>query len=280
MKQRNRFLMQLMFFFAQNPFVNNFISGEIHQGESKRLCTPGLNCYSCPAAAFSCPIGAAQIFFGGARHSICLYITGFLLTIGILFGRFICGFVCPMGLLQDLFYRIPFPKLKLRFTYLRYLKYVVLLLFVIVLPMTIVSDLTGIGLPWFCAYICPSGTIFGAIPLLAANPFLRQMIGVQFFIKLGVAVGVVVLSVFILRFFCRILCPLGAIYALLNKVALLHMRCDKGRCVSCKVCCTACHIKLEPSLKPNDPECFRCGKCINACPQKALMVKFGAKKNI
>jgi len=241
------------------------------------LCSPGLNCYSCPAAAVSCPIGAAQMFFAGVRHNVSLYVTGFLLTVGVLFGRFICGFVCPMGLLQDLTYRIKTPKLKLRLRFLKYVKYVILAVFVIILPIVFTNEWTLQGDPWFCKYICPSGTIFGAIPLMAANEFLRDMIGGLFIWKVALAGVIVVTSVFVLRIFCRILCPLGAIYAVLNKVALLHMRLDKSKCNSCKICNEACHIKIEPEKKPNDPECFRCGKCVNACPGKALSYKFGGQ---
>jgi len=270
MKQRSRLLAQFAFFLLQNPFLKNFVSGTIYQGELKRICTPGLNCYSCPAAAMSCPIGAAQLFFGGVRHSISLYVTGFLLTVGVVFGRLICGFVCPMGLLQDLLYRIKTPKLILRLRFLKYVKYVVLALFVIILPATVINELSGLGHPWFCAYICPSGTIFAAVPLLAANNFLRDLIGAQFILKMTIAIGVVVLSVFILRIFCRVLCPLGAIYALLNRIAIIHMRCDADKCTTCGLCAKACHIKIDPALKPNSPECFRCGKCINSCKTKAL----------
>jgi len=261
---------QFGFFLLQNPFLHNFFRGEIYQGGLKRFCTPGLNCYSCPAAAVSCPIGATQLFFAGVRHSISLYVTGFLLSIGVVFGRFICGFVCPMGLLQDLLYRMKTPKLIVKLRFLRYVKYVVLGLFVIILPMIIRHELSGLGHPWFCAYICPSGTLFGAVPLIAVNDFLRQFLGWQFVLKISIGVGVVVLSVFILRIFCRVLCPLGAIYALLNKIAIVHMQCDYSKCTSCRLCSKACHIKIEPMHEPNDPECFRCGKCVTACKDRAL----------
>jgi len=274
---KRRLLAQFGFFLLQNPFLSNFISGQIYQGDLKRLCTPGLNCYSCPAAAVSCPIGAAQLFFAGAKHSISLYVTGFLLTIGVVFGRFICGFVCPMGLVQDLLYKIKSPKLILRLRFLRYIKYIILALFVIILPIVIRHEISGLGQPWFCAYICPSGTILGAVPLMIANDFLRQLIGLQFFIKISIATGVVVLSVFVLRIFCRVLCPLGAIYAMLNKVAILHMKCDKSKCTTCGVCSKACHVKIEPMKEPNAPECFRCGKCVNACSKKAL--SYGVKRS-
>jgi len=229
-----------------------------------------LNCYSCPAAALSCPIGATQLFLAGVRQSISLYVTGFLLTIGVVFGRFICGYVCPMGLVQDLIYRIKAPKLILRLRFLRYVKYAVLVLFVVVLPLVIRHELSGLGQPWFCMIICPSGMLFGAIPLLSVNEFLRQFTGGLFVLKLCIAAGLLLTSAFVFRFFCRVLCPLGAIYALMNKVALLHMRCDKEKCTSCGKCAIACHIKIEPDLKPNSPECVRCGKCVNACSQSAL----------
>ena len=274
---KRRLLIQFGFFLLQNPFLKNFFTGEIYQGELKRICTPGLNCYSCPAAAVSCPIGATQLFFAGAKHSLSLYVTGFLLTIGVIFGRFICGFLCPMGLLQDLLYKIKTPKLILALRYLRYVKYVMLVLFVIILPMVIRHELSGLGQPWFCAYVCPTGTIFGAVPLLAANNFLRELIGMQFFIKISIAIVVVVLSVFILRIFCRVLCPLGAIYGMFNKIAVLHMKCDKSKCTSCRACSKACHIKIEPMVQPNTPECFRCGKCVGVCSKKAL--SYGVKRD-
>jgi len=267
---KNRLLIQFGFFILQNPFLKNFITGEIYQGSLKRICTPGLNCYSCPAAAVSCPMGAAQLFFAGVRHSISLYVAGFLLSVGVIFGKFICGFVCPMGLLQDLLYRIKTPKLILRLRFVRYVKYVVLALFVVILPMAVRHQLSGLGQPWFCSYICPSGTIFGAAPLIAANGFLRQLLGWRFVLKISIAIGVVVGSVFVLRIFCRVLCPLGAIYSLLNKVAVFHMRCDKNLCISCNKCSKACHLKIEPAKQPNSPECFRCGKCVKACEKKAL----------
>jgi len=226
----------------------------------------------------SCPIGSSQLFLAGGRQNISFYVTGFLLVIGAVFGRFICGYVCPVGLLQDLTYRIKTPKIKLRLRFLRYVKYAVLAVFVVILPLSIRHEVSGLGQPWFCMIICPSGTLFGAIPLLAVNDFLRQFADVQFIIKFSLAVCLVVTSLFVFRFFCRVLCPLGAIYSLMNKIALLHMQCDKGKCVSCGRCNDACHIIIEPAKKPNSPECVRCGKCINACSAKALSYTIRRKK--
>jgi polyferredoxin len=265
-----RLLIQLCFFLLQNPLLGNFFKGKIYRGELKQICTPGLNCYSCPAAVTSCPLGAMQLFLGGVKYSIGLFITGFLLSIGVVFGRFICGYVCPFGLFQDLLYKIKSPKLKLRLNYARYVKYIVLVLFVIILPYTIRHELSGLGNPWFCQYICPSGTIFGAAPLLAAQEFLRSMLGWQFVLKAAIAIAVIIGSVFIFRIFCRVLCPLGAIYALFNRFAVFRMYCDKEKCTSCGNCRKACHIQLDPAKQPNSPECVRCRECVGSCKTRAL----------
>ena len=265
-----RFISQICFFILQNPLLGNFLKGEIYQGGFKRICAPGLNCYSCPAAAASCPIGALQLFFAGARHSISLFVTGFLLATGVLFGRLICGYVCPMGLIQDLLYKIKTPKLKVRLLMARYLKYAALVVLVLFLPYYIRHELSELGMPWFCAYFCPSGMIFGAVPLMAVNESLRNMAGMLFVWKSALTACLLLISIPVYRFFCRVLCPLGAIYALLNPIALIKMKCDKEKCTSCGDCANTCNLKLKPSLKPNSPECIRCGDCKNACKEKAI----------
>lgn len=268
-----RLLAQIVFFLLQNPLLKNFADGAIYQGGLKRMCAPGLNCYSCPAAVASCPIGAMQMFLAGAKHSISLFVTGFLLCTGVLFGRFVCGYVCPMGLLQDLVYKTKTPKLKLRLRYVRYVKYIVLALFVIALPLFVRNDLSGLGSPWFCQYICPSGTIFAAFPLLAANDFLRELTGAQFYYKAAIAAALIIAALFAYRLFCRTLCPLGAIYALFNRFAVFRMHCDKDKCVACGECAKSCDIMLDPAKQPNSPECVRCGNCVKACGAKALGYK-------
>jgi polyferredoxin len=270
MKQGKRLLTQFGFFLLQNPFLKNFAAGKIYNGKIKLLCSPGLNCYSCPAAALSCPIGAVQFFLSGVKSSISLYITGFLMIIGVMFGRFICAYVCPMGLLQDILYRIKTPKLVMRLRFLRYIKYIVLAVFVVLLPVLVVDELVELGQPWFCKYICPSGTIFGAVPLLAVNGFLHRLISAQFILKAAIAAGIVLGAIFIYRVFCRVLCPLGAIYALFNKISILHIYCDRKKCLSCGKCSGECQLMITPVSQPNDFECVRCGKCVNACQSKAL----------
>lgn len=269
-KLPKRLFAQIAFFVAQNPLLSRFVTGQIYTGELKNFCTPGLNCYSCPAAVYSCPIGSLQLFLSGVKHNLSLFVTGFLVSVGALLGRFICGYVCPMGLLQDLIYRIKTPKLRVRLKYLSYVKYVVLVVFVIILPFGMRHFLVETGLPWFCKYICPSGTIFGAIPLLSNNEMLRLQTGILTMLKSLIAGGVVIASLFISRFFCRVLCPLGAIYGLFNRISFFRINFHEDKCTNCGQCGKACQLCLEPVKQPNSHDCVRCGGCVRACHTKAL----------
>lgn len=271
-----RLFMQIGFFIIQNPFLQNFPRGSIHEGRTKGICAPGLNCYSCPAAAFSCPIGILQNFFRGAVSSSIFFVTGFLVLVGAIFGRFVCGFACPMGLLQDLIYKLPTRKLVVRLKFLSYLKYAVLVLFVIVLPFSVRGG-AAFGDPWFCAYICPSGTVFGAWPLVLANDFLRGTLGFLFNFKTAVALGLLTAALFINRFFCRVLCPLGAIYSLFNRISFFRINFNPSKCTACAKCNKACQLKLKPIIETTHPDCIRCGDCVRACEEKAMT--YGTIKN-
>lgn len=236
---------------------------------------PGLNCYSCPAASGACPIGSFQAVVGSSKYKFSYYITGFLILLGVLLGRFICGFLCPFGWLQDLLHKIPTKKLSTKkLKPLTYIKYAVLLFAVVLLPVLIVNDL-GMGDPYFCKYICPQGVLEGALPLSAVNEGIRSALGKLFSWKLVVLISVAVLSVLFYRPFCKWLCPLGAFYALFNKVSLFGMKVDEHKCVSCGKCAKVCKMDVDVTKTPNSTECIRCGKCISACPTEAVSFQYG-----
>ena len=250
----------------QNAHFKGFFTGKIYDGAGKNVCVPGLNCYSCPGAVGSCPIGSLQNFLTGMRLRVPYYVVGLLLFFGALLGRVICGFLCPFGLLQELLHLIPVPK-KLR-TFkgdriLRYLKYVILVVFVIVLPIAV--KLT----PFFCKYICPSGTVSGIL-LALSDRAVASKLGRIFTWKLSLLVLCVLGSTVIFRPFCKYICPLGAIYGCFNKFALVRMECDHAKCISCGKCKAACKMCVDPVETPNSAECIRCGDCIKACPVQAL----------
>lgn len=263
-----RKLIQAAAFGYSNMHLFNFGNGKIYTGKWKQFCNPGLNCYSCPAAGFACPIGALQAVSGSMNFDFSFYVVGVLLFFGVLLGRAVCGWLCPFGLMQELMHKIPSRKLKLKKCFL-YLKYGVLVIFVLVLPVAAVNYM-GMGKPAFCEFICPAGTLQGGIPLLSAHAELRQTIGPLFFLKMAILILTVIGCILIYRFFCRTLCPLGAIYGLMNKVSIYHLEVDAHKCVNCGKCQAVCKMEVDPVQKPDSMECIRCGECANACPKSAI----------
>ncbi len=256
---------------VQNANIKGFAEGTIFKGGTKHVCVPGLNCYSCPGALGSCPIGSLQAVLGSWKYKVSLYVFGLLLLFGMTMGRWICGWLCPFGLLQELIYKLKTKKIKTlkAFSWLKYIKYIILIVMVILLPALIVNP-GGIGDPWFCKYICPAGTLTGALPLMAANESLRQAAGGLFVWKLSLASAVLIASLFIYRFFCKVLCPLGAFYGLLNRIALYRLHFEKSVCIRCGACRRICKMEVDPVKKPNSTECIRCGDCVKTCPTQAL----------
>ena len=276
--KRHRF--QILWAFLTNSYLVGFAKGKIYDGKLKNLCVPGLNCYSCPGALGSCPIGAMQAVIGSWNFRMALYVAGFLVFVGALMGRFVCGWLCPFGLIQDLLHKIPFVKKIGTFRgdrLLRKLKYVIFLVFVILLPMFVV-DMLGQGAPYFCKLICPAGTLEGGIPLVLLNSAMRTAVGWLYAWKNVLLVVIVLLSVAIYRPFCKYICPLGAVYSVFNPIAVFRYRVDKEACVHCGACAKACKMQVDPSETPNHPECIRCGSCKKVCPTGAIYSGINCRK--
>lgn len=271
MDKKRRLIIQSLAALLQNANFKGFFSGKLYTGKSKGVCVPGLNCYSCPGALGACPMGTLQNSLSSMKFKVPYYAVGMLLFFGALFGRLICGFLCPFGLLQDLLFKIPFIKKIKTFKadkYLRKLKYVVLIVLVIVLPIFV--KLT----PFFCKYLCPSGTLAGLL-LSFKNSTLCKAFGSLFAWKVCLLSLILIFSVIISRPFCKYLCPLGAIYGPLNRISLFHMECDSSKCISCGKCSALCDMGVDPSKTPNSTECIRCLQCVHECPTKALSMKKG-----
>ena len=145
---------------------------------------------------------------------------------------------------------------------------------IVLLPVLVTNQL-GMGDPFFCKYLCPQGVLEGAIPLSLANAGIRAALGSLFTWKFIVLLTVIVLSIVFYRPFCKWLCPLGAFYALLNKVSLFQMQVDQSKCVSCGKCAKVCKMDVDVTKSPNHTECIRCGMCIRACPTDAVSFRYG-----
>ena len=217
---RKRFAVQSVSALLHNANIKGFFTGRIYSGVSKGVCVPGLNCYSCPGAVGACPIGSLQSFLASRPVKLPYYVLGMLIFFGALLGRAVCGFICPMGWLQELTGLVPVKK-RNRFRLdrpLRALKYVILALLV-VLPLFFALT------PFFCKYLCPAGTLAGVM-LAISDAAVRPLFGGLFAWKAAVLVAVITACLFIWRPFCKYLCPLGAIYGLFNRVALYRGEVD------------------------------------------------------
>ena len=270
-----RRLVQLYAALLYNATLKGFIDGHIYTGNLKATCVPGFNCYSCPGAVASCPLGSLQNALNAAGHTAPWYVLGILALFGAILGRTICGWICPLGLIQELLHKIPTPKIrKSHITRkLSYLKYVFLAVFVIAIPL-IYGVGKGIILPGFCKYICPAGTFEGAVGLLQnpVNATSFYQLGAVFTNKWVIMLVIGLACIFCYRTFCRFICPLGAIYGFFNRFALTGVKVNPERCNGCGLCVMKCQMDIK---HVGDHECISCGKCINTCAQGAISLKCG-----
>ncbi|MFA6890714.1 MAG: 4Fe-4S binding protein [Sphaerochaetaceae bacterium] len=265
-----RTVIQIFWAALSNGYLAGFRHGRLYDGALKSFCMPGLNCYSCPGALGACPLGSLQSSL--ATKSGVVYVVGWLFLFGALMGRLVCGWLCPFGLVQEALHKIPLGRKWKRLPgdrILVWLKYVLLALFVILLPLFAV-DAFGLGTTWFCKYVCPQGTLEAGVPLALVDSALRSSLGFLYRWKVTILIVVIVFSVFVYRPFCRYVCPLGAVYGFFNKVSLYRFEVDETRCVHCDACRKACPMDLSVWKDPNQMLCIRCGKCKSACPTGAI----------
>lgn len=265
--------MQLYFGLLLNANLKGYITGaNIFQGDSKIICAPGMNCYSCPGAVGACPLGSLQGSFHAGKSTV-FYVFGILMLYGLMLGRMICGWICPFGFIQDLLHKIKTPKVKKGpvTRALSYLKYVLLVFFVVVVP--VMYAFRNTPLPAFCKYICPAGTLEGGMlqlsHKLAGNMYmssLKYLFTWKFMLMVSMMVG----CIFIFRLFCRFICPLGALYGLFNRISIFGVKVENAKCTDCGLCVRHCKVDIK---KVGDQECISCGDCVDVCPTKAIVWK-------
>mgnify|MGYP000011625817 CR=1 FL=1 len=248
----------------QNGYFVSLIRPGIYQGVLKGCPTPSLNCYSCPFAYFSCPLGLLQHWM--VIRSFPFYILGFFAVIGSIAGRIQCGWLCPFGLLQELLYKIKSVKIKLPRGFL-YLKYPILIL-------TLGFSFYAFE-PFFCQFICPQGTLQAGIPHVLLFREYRSLAGILYYWKLFLLLLFLSLSIFIKRPFCRAVCPLGLIYGILNRISLVKYRVDMNLCVKCNLCQDVCPMDIRIYEDPQSAECIRCDRCRKVCPRGAIKREVG-----
>ena len=274
-----RKLVQFIAAVLTNSYLLFPVTKNIYQGPLKIICSPGLNCYSCPASTTYCPIGAIQQLLLSVRFSFDTgayyfgsYVVGSIGLIATASGRITCGWLCPFGLIQELLYKIPFGKKREVFPWLRYVKYVMFFGFVILFPLLLTND-WGMGKPWFCKYVCPAGTLEAGLPMLILQPDLRATLGYLFYNKLFWMLVFIMWSVNTSRPFCKTTCPLGAFYGMFNKVSLVKLDLEQSKCTDCGACAKVCPMGIQFNKAVGSPECIMCMRCMReACQFGAIQL--------
>ncbi|MBF0546859.1 MAG: 4Fe-4S binding protein [Candidatus Riflebacteria bacterium] len=284
---KNRNIIQLIFSILINGNLKGFFNGSIFKGFSKRICIPVLNCYSCPGALFSCPLGAVQNVlangfsevsagaslkerFSAIASGIPFFVIGILTFFGSLMGRATCGWACPFGYFQDLLNKFPGPKLSAP-KILRWGKFLALILLVVLFPL-LITDAEKMGQPGFCKYLCPAGTLEGGalLPLYSINKSLRDQLGKLFVWKFSILVFFLIAMVVFKRPFCSWGCPIGAFLGMFNRISLLKLEINKTACINCNACNKVCPTGLNVIDEIDSSDCIKCLECRRICPVKAV----------
>ncbi|MHC4395680.1 MAG: 4Fe-4S binding protein [Planctomycetota bacterium] len=222
------------------------------------MCSPVFHCYSCPLATFACPIGVLANF--SALHLFPFITIGLLILVGAFLGSLLCGWACPFGFLQDLLAKIPTPKFDLP-KWTGHFRYVMLLVTVLAVPYFFGEDH-----PLFICSICPAGALEAAVPNVVKLTAAGQTIVWPSAAKIIITVLIVAAMFFKRRPWCRLFCPLGAIFGLFNRISAFFLRFDTDKCNDCRQCHKLCEYGIEPDETPNDSRCIRCLECTNCAP--------------
>jgi len=264
--QFRRLLSQILIFFSANLGAFGLKTG---------FCYPFFYCNSCPASTSACPLKAIDnsvyhVKDNGISWKLLFYPILILGFFGILTGRSVCGWACPIGLLQRGTGRVArklkkYPmvkklgKLKIEH-YLRYTKYFILIGLVV-----ITTALVG----FMFTDICPIGFLTGTIPTLILYP--GKFVTSSFFWPAFIIFVLFLVLIFTVeRGWCRYFCPIGAILAPFNKISILYISVDTEKCIHCNACSEVCPMGIDVPNMERDLECILCGKCINVCPKSCI----------
>lgn len=227
---------------------------------------PFFYCYGCPAAAFACPIGVFQHY--AVLQQVPFYALGVVGLFGLALGRFWCGWACPFGTVQDLVAWIRRRDDTFRLPRVAWTKFLVL---------GVVLLLAWLAAETLFCKVCPAGSLFAAIPHRFVSPELD--FGTFFYVHLATLAVALVAFFLIGRFWCRYLCPLGAIFGAFNPVSILKVKVDFSKCTRCENCLKVCPAKIEKLEEiENCTDCTRCGKCIESCGSEAVKISASFKE--
>lgn len=215
------------------------------------VCSPVFYCHGCPLASMACPIGVLVNF--STLRLIPFVTLGILGLVGTFGGRFVCGWLCPFGLIQDLLFKIRTKKISL-WPKLYYTKYLILVGLVFAVPFFFPNK------PYTFCHFCPSGTLEASIPWQFLGESSQGGLP-AFIIRVSILLAVLLFAVVASRSWCRVLCPLGAIFSFFNRFSIFRFRLEFQKCNDCGVCGKKCPVDINPVTEMNTAECVRCMDC-------------------
>ncbi len=266
-----RLISQIIFFFSANLGLK---LGGVFPGVTTGFCYPFFYCHACPTASAACPLRSIEIgvYRSNWNWKLILYPVLIIGFVGVISGRAVCGWACPIGLFQRVTGKVA-KKIKKKYPiaqkigqlriepFFRYIKYIAFIGLVVATPILIGFMFTD---------VCPIGYLVGTIPISILNP--GEFTPNEFFyIAIVVFVLFIILVFLIERGWCRYFCPIGAMLAPFNKISLYKVTVNKDECIHCNICANeACPMGIDVPNMDRDPECILCGKCIEACPKKII----------
>ena len=272
--QIKRLVSQFLIFISANLGAIGFKTG---------FCYPFFYCNACPAATSACPLRAIEqsVYKNSFTWRLLVFPILTLGFFGVLSGRAICGWACPIGLFQRGTSKVA-RKFKNNLLakninkhfidrYLRYAKYFILIGLVV---------LTSYFFGFIFTDICPIGFLTGTIPTVILYPNKFEP-GFFFWIAFIIFILFIGLIFTVERGWCRYFCPIGAILAPFNKISFLHVSLSTKKvfdkeCLHCNACINICPMGIDVKNMNRDPECILCGKCVNVCPKS--LIKFEGVK--
>jgi polyferredoxin len=226
-----------------------------------------------------------------------LALGGIVLLLTVMVGRAWCSWLCPLGTLLDWTPSRRPKRNKLdTASYWRQIKYGVLfailiaaalgsLTLLILDPITLlVRTLAGVVLPGLSSILITVESALYSVEAL--KPAVEWFDGIvrgvliteQPFYLPNIAIGVVFVGVLALnavrsRFWCRYLCPLGGLLALVGRLPFVRHKVDEAACIACQQCVTSCStgaIDPQRGFVVDNSECTTCLECMEICPTHAI----------
>ena len=177
-----------------------------------------------------------------------------MLILTVIGNKLFCGWVCPIGALQEIFHRVSLSdklKIKLPFKLTNLIRITIYVIFIIIIFST------GIGIYDYF------------------NPF--EFLHWQFGLFASIILSLTLIaSLFIFRPFCYLICPLGMVTWTFEHFSFIKIRVNKDKCTSCNTCIEKSPCPSIPSILNRNklrPDCHACGRCIDVCPENALKFK-------